>query len=222
MNKSIDHEAAGDRDHPQSAERAASSARGSTTVDDDVAAIDQLCASWPIPGAQPREQVTARRPVYYASWVPAALNCLNRYAKVADPDELDELYTTKYRTLLVCARLGWARECSEGYQLGKFRFHSPSALDCSSGNESPHFNLCEGRIDDRARASRILAIFLAEHPLTPGEEEALTAHVTQLKQERLAYEARCAARLQREDEEENLYAPGDDDMSDEVDDLFPW
>ena len=180
-------------------------------VEADLAEVNRITAMW-IVDDRPTKFEPRRPTKTFISKVPAALNCLNRAAKdLFDPDQA---YEFKFRALLICARLGWARDCADGdgYRVDRYMFHLPVPIDCTAGNEVEFRNLDQSRIDDPERAVAILEQFLESHPLTEDEEEELEHYREHQERERQAYEERCARRAELEAE-----FVGDCDEDDEDD-----
>ena len=146
------------------------------TVDEMAAEIDRITSTWIVD-----DRPTKFRPVgkveTYISRVPAALNCINRAAKESLDSE--PLYDLKYQVMLLCARLGWARDCADGdgYRVDRYMFHLVGpALDCSYGNTMRHRNLDTTKVDDLERALAILEVFVEAHPLTTEEDALLSSY----------------------------------------------
>ncbi|MCO5167616.1 MAG: hypothetical protein M9894_14810 [Planctomycetes bacterium] len=177
--------------------------------DADVAEIDKITSSWVVDDRPTK--FPPRGPTHvYVSKVPAALACVNRAAK--DPDWLkdpDALYEIKLRAMLICARLGWARECSTGFQVGKFMFHLPVAIDCARGDATEYRNLDPSKFDDPDAALAVLEQFIERHPLTP-EEEQLVAEYEEMQ------EARFLDRMAFDDEDEDACWDDEDSWDDDL------
>lgn len=162
------------RKTPERVEREAD--RRCPTADEMAAEIDRITSTW-IVDDRPTKFPSVKAVETYISRVPTALNCLNRAARER-PDS-DALYDLKYQVMLLCARLGWARDCADGdgYRVDRYGFHLVGpALDCSHGNARRHRNLDMTKIDDLDRALAILEVFVEAHPLTEVESAKLRAY----------------------------------------------